>query len=327
MHKVPQVDPLAVLHVETRDREAAHQWLTETYIPHSVRTLGHPEGFWFRARSAASRPAFAVDRLRYAAGAEIATDVGDGVLVCPVVLRGAFAIDDGRADLRLSPGGVALYAFERTRKMSWPEFDLLILRMPLRAVAPVAEHAGVAAADLRFHGLGPVSPAMSEHWRRTVVHAYREISAPESALTQPLIAGHVAQLLAASLLATFPNTTMRTDHLRGPGAVAPAVVRRATAFIESNADRPITVLDIARAAGVSARTLQYAFLRHYETTPSAYLRRVRLDHAHRELQLADPTQGATVAKVAARWGFAKAGHFTALYRQAYGTSPSTTLRT
>lgn len=319
-------DHLAALRLETRDREAAHQWLSDVYVPHAVRRLGRPDGFWFRAASAPTHT-FAVDRLRYTTAAEIATDVGDGILVCPVVLRGAFAIDDRREELRLRPGGVALYAFERPRDMSWPEFDMLILRMPLRAVVPLAEQAGVAAADLRFEGAGPVSASMAAYWRRAVVHAHRELGGPESALRQPLLAAHMTQLLAASLLATFPNTTMWRDQLRGAGAVAPAVIRRATAFIDANAARPVTVVDIARAAGVSARALQYAFVRHLEMTPSGYVRRVRLERAHRELQAADPTQGATVAAIAARWGFPKAGHFAALYRRAYGAPPSHTLRT
>lgn len=324
-HEAPS-DPFAVLQLETRDREAAHQWLTDVYVPHAVRKLGRPDGFRFQARSAPTQT-FAIDRLRYTTSAEIATDVGDGFLICPVVLRGAFAVDDGREDLRLRPGGVALYAFERPRQMTWPEFDMLILRMPLRAVVALGEQAGVAAADLRFHSAGPVSAPMAEYWRRTVVHAHRELGGPEPALRQPLLAAHMTDLLAASLLATFPNTTMRRDRLRGPGSVAPALIRRATAFIDANAARPVTVVDIARAAGVSARALQYAFLRHLEMTPSGYVRRVRLEHAHRELQAADPTQGATVAMIAARWGFPKASHFSALYRQAYGAPPSHTLRT
>jgi transcriptional regulator GlxA family with amidase domain len=33
-----------------------------------------------------------------------------------------------------------------------------------------------------------------------------------------------------------------------------------------------------------------------------------------------------VGQIAARWGFAHPGRFAALYREAYGTSPSRTLR-
>ncbi|MFG2819644.1 helix-turn-helix domain-containing protein [Kitasatospora sp. NPDC048365] len=64
--------------------------------------------------------------------------------------------------------------------------------------------------------------------------------------------------------------------------------------------------------------------RHLDTTPLAHLRRVRLDAAHRDLLAADP-RTTTVTEIAVRWGFAHPGHFAAHYRDAYRTSPSTTL--
>ena len=81
-----------------------------------------------------------------------------------------------------------------------------------------------------------------------------------------------------------------------------------------------------RRAGTGARALQYAFRRHHGTTPLGSLRRVRLEHAHRELQAADPTRGATVAAIAARWGFARADRFATAYRETFGVLPRDTLR-
>ena len=72
--------------------------------------------------------------------------------------------------------------------------------------------------------------------------------------------------------------------------------------------------------------MQLAFRRHLDTTPTRYLRRVRLDHAHRQLLTADPERD-TVTAVAYRWGFASSSRFAAYYRTAYGVSPSSTLHT
>lgn len=109
--------------------------------------------------------------------------------------------------------------------------------------------------------------------------------------------------------------------------MAPAALRRAVAFIHAHAGEPIGVGQIAAAAGTSARALQYAFARHYETTPTGYLRQVRLAQAHHDLAAGDPTAGDTVAAIAARWDFAKPSRFAAAYRQVYGQSPGQTLRT
>jgi transcriptional regulator GlxA family with amidase domain len=113
----------------------------------------------------------------------------------------------------------------------------------------------------------------------------------------------------------------------GPGQTGSRSLRKALAFIEANAHRPITITDIANAAGTSPRAVQYAFTRHLGTTPTLYLRRTRLQRAHQALAAADPTTGATVKAIAARWGFANPGTFAVLHRRAYGTTPSHTLHT
>ncbi|WP_016933093.1 helix-turn-helix domain-containing protein [Rhodococcus sp. R1101] len=106
-------------------------------------------------------------------------------------------------------------------------------------------------------------------------------------------------------------------------APAPAALQKAVAFIEAEAARPIRLADIAAAAGVGGRALQYDFVRHHHTTPVRYLRSVRLERAHRDLQTADPNRE-TVASIAARWGFSSPGRFAAQYRSVYGRSPRVT---
>lgn len=112
----------------------------------------------------------------------------------------------------------------------------------------------------------------------------------------------------------------------GAGADRPATLRRAVAFIEAHAHEPVTLADISDAARTSPRAVQYAFRRGLATTPTGYLRGVRLERAHHDLQVGDPTRGDTVAAIAARWGFAKAGRFSATYASAYGRPPRQTLR-
>jgi transcriptional regulator GlxA family with amidase domain len=105
----------------------------------------------------------------------------------------------------------------------------------------------------------------------------------------------------------------------------PPLLRRAIAFIHDNAHSDIGLRDIAAAVGVTPRSVQYTFRRHLGTTPLEYLRRVRLDRAHRDLQLADPSVD-TVTAIAGRWGFSHAGRFSIAYRKVFGTKPSRTLR-
>ncbi len=105
----------------------------------------------------------------------------------------------------------------------------------------------------------------------------------------------------------------------------PPILRNAVAFIQENADADIGLEDIAAAVNVSPRSVQYAFRRNLGTTPLEYLRRVRLDRAHRDLKAADPAND-TVTAIAGRWGFSHAGRFSLAYKAAFGTAPSDTLR-
>lgn len=104
----------------------------------------------------------------------------------------------------------------------------------------------------------------------------------------------------------------------------PRSVKRAIDYMRAHISEPITVNDIAAASGVSPRTLQQGFRDFRDTTPFAFLQRLRLEAAHRELM----TGGSdlSVKQVALKWGFVHRGRFSADYRKRYGVLPSETLR-
>ena len=89
--------------------------------------------------------------------------------------------------------------------------------------------------------------------------------------------------------------------------------------------RSIGINDVAAAVHLTPRAVQYLFRRQLDTTPTEYIRRIRLGRAHQEL-LAATTSTSTVTEIAQRWGFAHTGRFAVLYRRSYGQSPHTTLR-
>ncbi|MFD8044024.1 AraC family transcriptional regulator [Streptomyces chartreusis] len=168
--------------------------------------------------------------------------------------------------------------------------------------------------------VGPVGA-----WLR-VVRAFAEFADSELAARSPLGVGHFEQLLVNGLLDAQPHVLSESVAGRGP-AVLPSAVRRAADFCAEHAHEPICVADMALAARVSVRSLREGFRVHLATTPLAYLRRVRLDLARRDLlAIADGHGFGTVTEVALRWGFAHLGRFTGHYRRVYGETPSQTLR-
>jgi AraC-like DNA-binding protein len=181
---------------------------------------------------------------------------------------------------------------------------------------------GSEGGPVRFTGYEPASAQAADRWKATCDYVWDTVLA---AGDYPLLAGNAARLIAATALTVFPN-----DALTGPAAEdradgSPAALRRAVAFIDEHAHEDITAADIAAAACVTIRSVQLAFRRHLDTTPTEYLRRVRLDHAHRQLVAADPDHESVTA-VAYRWGFPSPSRFAAAYREAYGVLPSRSLR-
>ena len=88
-------------------------------------------------------------------------------------------------------------------------------------------------------------------------------------------------------MACFPNSTLDAGSTLYTGDT-PQPLRRALSFIDEHAGDPITLDEIAAAARLSPRGVQAAFRRHLDTTPLSYLRGVRMERAHRDLQGAEP---------------------------------------
>lgn len=176
---------------------------------------------------------------------------------------------------------------------------------------------------VRATGYAPVNEQRLRYWTRTWEYA-RDILLRSPERT-PIIEQQARTLMLEASLLAFPTTF--TDALAAgrPSRPLPAPVRRAKAYVEAHAAEPVVLADIAQAARLSPRGLQYAFRAATGRTPMQYLRRVRLDAARAELRSADPSVE-TVAAIAARWGFSNLGRFAAMYRGEFGETPSTTLR-
>jgi AraC-like DNA-binding protein len=181
----------------------------------------------------------------------------------------------------------------------------LLLDRPIPATVVLAP-----ALDLRT--------AAGRGWRRLLsllIDATHEADGP---LLRPIVAEPLCQALVAGLLLTAEHRY--TDELARPAAVCrPRHVKAAVDLIHAHPEQPHTTGSLARAAGVSVRSLQQGFQRHLRTTPMAYLRQVRLAHAHDDLRSG---RAAGVAEAAHRWGLQHLGRFAAAHRAKYGTLPS-----
>ncbi|HEY2204946.1 MAG TPA: AraC family transcriptional regulator [Pseudonocardia sp.] len=302
----------------TDDPERAHAFLRATYVDHTMRIQGDQDRFRMR-HTDHDVGEFSIATLTHTMAVEH-NNRPLGFLLVGRILGGRLERTGAGGETRLAPADVFVFGSpDEAFDVRWDSIEMELTRIDLSALDRLG-----AASTPRFTDVRPASPAAAARLTRTLAWAGEELLTNPEAVAQPLITGSAARVLAATTLATFPHlplfgTTPASDAAR------PAVLRRALEFIDGHAHLDISLSDIADAARVSPRSLQYAFRQHHGTTPSAHLRRVRLDRAHLELRAADPTGGTTVAAVAYRWGFLSIGRFTRTHLEAYGSSPRETL--
>ena len=103
------------------------------------------------------------------------------------------------------------------------------------------------------------------------------------------------------------------------------VLQRAQDYMEANANKPITVLELAQASGSCVRTLEYIFRDYFDITPKAYLKSRRLVAVRHEL-LRSLHSKSPINEIANRWGFWHMSQFATDYRRFFGELPSETLQ-
>ncbi len=103
------------------------------------------------------------------------------------------------------------------------------------------------------------------------------------------------------------------------GAHHPTLVK-ALGLIEAQQGNTLSVPDLARAVGISERQLLRLFKRHVGHSPSGYQLRHRLNQARALLLQTD----LSITEIAEACGFQSLSHFSTVYRQHFGHTPSHT---
>lgn len=270
-----------------------------------------------------------VGQLSY--GCEVKVTVGgqDESYGVSVPRVGPLVVSTGRSEFMATPraASVGVPVGERTitgfaessERLTMLKFDRRTLEIELGRLLGT-DRSGV----IHFSPLLDLRKGRGAEWWQFARTLLGSLDDPHTLTGSPIIAAQISSMIMTGLLLSTDHQyreALETRALRP----TPAVIRRAVTFIEENAQRPITVPDIAAAVGASVRTLHRGFNEHLSSSPSSYLARVRMDAAHWELTLGNP-QTTSVTQVATKWGFLHHGRFAGNYREVYGRSPSETLR-
>ncbi len=239
-----------------------------------------------------------------------------------LALSGSLVAVSGSDEVAVRPGYASVHSPRRTHVLrARAGSELIGLKLSRELVE------GELGAMLGRPVRGPVrlAPAFDlregagRSWLALAQLIMAEVDRP-GLLDGALVRRQYMRTLVAGLLSAQRHEL--TDALHGADApLRPRNLRRALDHVHAHLEEPLTVPDLAAAAGCSVRRLQESFAAHLGVAPMTYLRAVRLDAAHRLL-----ADGAgSVTEVAQRCGFTHLGRFSAAYRERFGELPSQTL--
>lgn len=302
---------------ETRDRVA------EVFCPHRLDTIGRD------ARLAARHHHLRGDRaslnyIEYGAKTLIAPGTLERFYLVQIPLEGSAAIANGADRYVTGPGQAAVLNPHEPTTMIWEEGTRqLLLQIDRRAMMEhLSAQLGHTAQDpLTFQGAMDMTSGAGATLRQMVLFLAAEADQGRVALGAGLMGRQVEGMLLSSLLEAHRHDYR--DRLgRVRAAPRPRHLRLAEAYIEAHLDQPLTIEEIAAAAGISARGLQMVFRQYRDTTPLAFWRNLRLARAHDDLVAGR----GSVTEAALKWGFSHFGRFSEAYAARYGLSPRDTLR-
>lgn len=270
--------------------------------------------------------------LRYGCAVDIEPDALGSFVLVQMPLRGHAEIRTGRDTVQIHPGQGAVISAHKPVKLRWhagcEQLMLKIRRSHLDEVArrAFAPRGGRHGGEIEFATGFRLDDGFGAQWRHLVAGLIALLPSEHGASFDPQWVEDYQDSLVHYLLRHQPNSARR-GHDDAPSVETPAVaaapLRRAEEFMRSRLGEGQSLDDIARAAGVSRRTLSLMFRRHREQSPMEALRNMRLDAAHEQLQR---RAAETVTDVALNCGFAHLSRFAASYRARFGQLPHATWR-
>ena len=267
--------------------------------------------------------------LRYGAEVEVTPGAFDDFSLVQIPLSGVTEIECDGQTAQLVPGQSALVAPRRNLRVLWSsDCEQLLVRVPnslLRSAAASNSQWQRSARNLR----GLVAPLtvmrgiQAKRWNSQVQSMIDTVSQDGAAeAAHPAWVDYSETGLALYLL------TMQAGAIDGHGEADSRSsggrsdpIALAERFARSRLCAPIALEDLAKAAGVSARTLHVHCTREFNVGPMEWLRQLRLDVAREKLQQSGSTH---VTEVAMSCGFGHLGRFAAYYRERFGELPRDT---
>lgn len=313
---------------ESHDMDEARESVARVFCPHGLTMLRPRTELDACHHSARLHRDVSLNYVQYGPGVQIDPGYLQEFFLLQIPLRGGADIRCGAQHIEATPRLASLPSPTEPLAMRWaddsPHLIVRLARSALLSRLEALLQAPVRQALVFDLGVPLDDPALAPlvHF---IDYLRRTLDAGTALQAGNRLAEHAEEYLMSSLLMSAGHNHSRAlagDAQRG---LLPRVVRKAQEFMAAHAEQPVSLADVCREAGCSARALQLAFRQHAGQGPMEFLRELRLDRVRADLLAAGASQGTGVREAAQRYGFLHLGHFAAQYRARFGERPSETM--
>lgn len=313
---------------ESHDMDEARESVARVFCPHGLTMLRPRSELHACHHSARLHRNVSLNYVQYGPGVQIDPGYLQDFFLLQIPLRGGADIRCGAQQVEATPSLASLPSPTEPLSMRWaddsPHLIVRLARPALLSRLEALLQAPLRQALVFDLGVPLDNPALAPlvhfiDYLRLTLDAGNALQAGHR------LAEHAEEYLMSSLLMSARHNhsgALAGDTQRG---LMPRVVRKAQEFMAAHAEQPVSLADVCREIGCSARALQLAFRQHAGQGPMEFLRELRLDRVRAELLAAAGSDGGGVREAAQRYGFLHLGHFAAQYRTRFGERPSETL--
>jgi AraC-like DNA-binding protein len=269
--------------------------------------------------------------LRYGAEVEVTPKPFEDFALVHMSLRGAAEIESDGKKIEVAEGRAAVIAPKRAIRLRWHDgTEQLILKVPKSLIREVGSHED--GEDQQFSPGYLIPQALGSHWELLMRSLLNVMRLPRESGPRQTWLEHFERNVVLFLLAHQPESSPATSiahSITSPldlnddtGSTRDS--RRMDAllkYMKSRLCAPISLFDLAAAAGVSVRTLNGLCQHHTGSSPMELLRNMRLDAVHSKLLL---VPSASITDTALEFGFGHLGRFAAYYSERFGELPRQT---
>jgi len=215
------------------------------------------------------------------------------------------------------PGVAGMTAGGQTSRLRWQlrtheTFETVHIFIPHQTIAATIDEYRRAGSTCRTESLDALvfdDPAITQVGL-SLVEAIG-IGAPD------LYAQSAAQFMATHLLSSQSRWPSQHSDDRQAGTLSDRRLRRVLEYMEAKYMEPLSLDDLARAAGVSRFHFVRIFRAQVGVTPHRHVVRLRMDAAAAMLAETDRS----VLDIALACGYHTAGHFAAAFRRHFSKAP------